>query len=329
VLIPISIAFLLGCEKTETSLLSNNSDVKVIRIDNASKTGTTMLSFSSSKAFDSTLHVLDSLVEFQEDNFISQYGHLSDSLLNDMEDQLNYDDQAPMENFESQLGFSNSLRNVFNSLEAIWLSDTARTLASHPVSQYPLSGAEMTLLNSSGEVMIGDTILKISLNGYIAFTDGDFNKLNQFNNGDSSILSHSSVIYHFRDWFSDCEPWIWSNSQLIVNSNKLLVMVLTFHAYPWKSVSAATILSYKKLIGNLYRSYRTSLGVCNTSLFYDEMCLWDEAGGCSMWKTKKRTKYSRYVADWGDYPNHRAKNGKSITGEFEFYNTYAARSLVW
>jgi len=30
-----------------------------------------------------------------------------------------------------------------------------------------------------------------------------------------------------------------------------------------------------------------------------------------------------------DYPNHRAKNGKSITGEFEFYNTYAARSLVW
>lgn len=74
VLIPISIAFLIGCEKESELFSKRKNSVEIINIDGAAKAGSTMLSFTSSAAFDSVLLLLDSLYIAHDDNFLSQWG---------------------------------------------------------------------------------------------------------------------------------------------------------------------------------------------------------------------------------------------------------------
>ena len=256
------------------------------------------------------------------------YGNLSDSLINLKEEEINYNDQASLETFENQMGFTNSMRQTFIPLEESWLNDTILNMSSYPGELYPFSYTEMALLNSNGEVKIGNSFLVLSADGYVEFTDGDTSKLIQYRNGDTTVLSTQNVKYYFHEASSSCSGW--KNQYYIIHEStkEHAIVHLHFHAYPWKGVSEAQITSYKYKNGK-FKKYRTQLGVKNGSVFYCKDCMEIIFGQSTPFKRKKAKSLSQHVANWSGLSGNRAKNNVSVCGLFEYYELEFSRTLEW
>jgi len=322
------VSFLLSCEKEEAIMSSTSSTVKVISIEGGLKTGSTMLEFSSTTAFDSVLNVLDSLVDIREDNFLATWGHLSDSLLNAKEEELSYDEQVPISDFVTQMGFTNSMRDTYIPLEESWLNDTILDMATNPGNIYPFSPSEMALLNSYGEVKIGNSFIVLSDKGYVEFTDCDTTKLLQYRGGDTTVLSSQNVKYFFHESSGSCTSWKGQYYIVYENTKEHAIVHLHFRAYPWKGVSMAQITSYKFKNGKFIK-YRTQLGVKNGSQFFCKDCFEVIFSQQKPFTRKKTKSLPQYIANWSGLSGNRAKKNESVCGLFEYYDQEFARTLTW
>lgn len=324
-LVALATVFMFGCSKEKINEQLNNdsnakSSVKLITLSDGSKTSITMLEFSNTNAYDSTITSLEQQMETLDDAFLAQYGYLNDSLLNEKEEDAGFVYQQPLIDFENSLNFTNSMRQVYVVAEENWLDNDSLDPATDPSLTYVFGNAEMAMLNENGEVKVDSILLKLTTDGFIAFTDGDINKLIRFNNGDMTVLNEPNVVTNLDEASrsANCKSWKGENNWDSYASKKKVKKHEHFHAYWWKGTSEAQITSYKKR-GRRWKKYRMNLGVANQSYFYDnDDCSTVKAQGWSRWKRKKRKSISKRFPSWGAFPVYRAKNGASVLGYFEY-----------
>lgn len=260
-------------------------------------------------------------------------GHLNDSLLNLKEEEINFDDQAPLSSWEDQIGFSNSMREEYNSLLDIWNSDTTANYKSHPLNTFPFTFAEMSLFNKDGEVKIGDTILKVSADKYVEFRDGDITKLNSYNNGNTSYLTDTTIYYNFTEGKKDtCRRWVDSSfAEHLENNTYEIIMYFRFHKYWWKAVSRVQIFSKKwKSSRKKYVPYRTSLKVTNQSYFKDvDDCSTNVFSQYKSKGPKERKNLKAVNTHWAKFPPDRARVNVSVYESFQYHGTSNSGFLTW
>ena len=327
--------FIISCNKeiipNDNNTNSNIKVVKLITLTSGYKTSITMLEFSDTNAYDSILSDLYQQVETHEDAFIAQYDSLNDSLLNAKEEEIGYNDQQPLIDFENSLGFTNSMRQVYDVDVEDWLNHDTLDSITDPDNTYVFDIEEMAMLNTGGEVKIGTAILKLTNEGFIEFTDGDVNKLARFNSGDMTVLNEPNVITSLTEnsRSSNCKWWKGKNIWDKYASKRKVKKHLHFHAYPWKGTSSVRITSYKKR-GRRWKRYRMYMGVQNTSEFYDrndcDNKIFQEA---SIWRRKKKKTIRKHCTGWGAFPGYRAKNWFSVVGQFEYSGKYNYEVLSW
>ncbi len=334
IIIISALFFVVSCSKSKldnSKVLSRNNDVKLITLSNENRTSITMLEFSSKHVYDSILTDLKQQMESYDDSFLAQYGYLNDSLLNEKEEEINYNDQQPLIDFENSLNFSNSMRQIYVIKEEDWLNNDSLDISEDPSKIYVFENEEMAMLNENGEVKIGVSLLKLTKDGFVEFTDGDINKLIRFDNGDMTVLNEPNVITNLNDnsRSSDCKWWASEDNEDNYASKKKVIMHEHFHAYPWKSTSSARITSYKKR-GNRWKKYRISLGVANMSYFFDNNDCDDPAAqGWTDWKRKKKKSIRQHFTIWRAFPNYKAKNSASVTGYYEYSGNDNDDTLSW
>ncbi len=209
-----------GCSKEKNiEPLSNVaqtdfSNIKVIAYSNSLKTGITMLEFPSINAFDKALSILNQQKKTYDSAFFAQYGNLSEEAYDAKQTEVGYNEQQPLIDAESSISFVNSMRQAYITIESTWLSKEDLDMGTYPKKDYPFSLAEMTLLNSSGEVKIGTALLKLTKNGYLWITDGSFTTLSSYNNGDMSVLNLTTVITNLNETSgNDCSSWVGEDDQ--------------------------------------------------------------------------------------------------------------------
>ncbi len=324
---------MFGCSKEETNeQVFNNStgNVKLITLSDGNRTTLTMLEFSDINAYETTLADLEEKLEMHDDSFIQEYGYLDDEALNDKEEEIGFNDQLPLIEFENQLGFQNSMRKAFVIAEKEWLNNEVLDPATDPSNTYVFGNAEMALLNEGGEVKIGKSLLKLTKDGFVEITDGDMNKLVRFDNGDMSVLDEPNVKTNLDEASrsANCKSWKGEDNTDKYSSDKKVIKHEHFHAYPWKGTSEAQITSYKKR-GSGWVKYRMNLGVANQSYFYDNDCGSIESLGWTGWKRKKKKSISQHFASRGAFPAYRAKNNVSVIGFFEYAGKSNYDVLSW
>lgn len=323
-----------GCSKEKNIEQFSTTDqsafekINVITYNNGLKTGTTMLEFASIQTFDTTLYMLEQQMRIYDSSFYAQYGYLSEEAYDAKQTELGYNEQTPLIEFESLLPYSNTMRQVYVALENDWLSKTELDISAYPKIDYPFSLAEMTVLNSDGEVKIGNCILKLTKNGYLWITDGSFTTLSSFNNGDTSVLNLSTVITNLNESSGDdCASWKGKDFEDPYASGKKVIKHVHHHSYPWKWTESAEITSYKQT-SNGWKKYAVDLGVSCQSYFRTSDCL-----ACyqvwSGWKRKHEKGIEKNNTIWGNLLGLRAENGASVYGGFEYPDHANSLVLTW
>jgi len=330
-----AVVFLMtNCKKEGPNVQVNKSalpNVKLVTLSDGTRTSSiSMLEFTNVTWFFAIMDSLAARVEAEDDAFLSQWGYLSDSLLNLKEEQIHFEYQQPLIDFEDYLDFTNSMRQTFVQEEAAWLNHDSLDFSQDPSRDYPFSIVEMTLLNAGGEVKIGNALLKLTKYGFVYFTDGSVQKLIRFNDGDMTVLQDTTVITNLLEASrsGDCTSWKPKDDFDDYETNKRVKRHVHFHAYPWGGMSQAEITSYKKQNGS-WKKYRIDLGVRDYSIFYDSDCNSVSHQECTPWKRKKDSKINKEVRAYGAFPGHRAKNDVSVEGDFEYANKSNYMMLSW
>jgi len=336
-LLCLTAVILASCSKERNadpiaeSIQTDLSGIKVISYNEGLKSGTTMLQFTSIINYESTINILSQRMDVYDSLFNLQYGSLSEDAYNAKMDEVGYNEQQPLIDFETSLSFSNSMRQAFVTAETSWLNQSNLDLATCPKKFYPFSIVEMSLLNASGEVKIGNAILKLTKDGFLWITDGSFTTLSSFNNGDMSTLNLSTVVTNLNRANSSgsCDNWKSKEvaNEYVTNSKKVIKHV-HFHSYPWKGTSSSEITSYKKNNNGNWKKHAIDLGVANQSYFKDNDC-YASVSMWSGWKHKNNKSIEKNNTSWGAFPQYRAENGASVLGYFEYANISDNLWLTW
>lgn len=175
-LITVSLLFtLFSCEKTELKNEESNKpfskiavvdpniaiygDIKAWQINNgiSNNCGKNILVFPSWVNYNQTIDYLDQQTETYCDAFDLQWGYLSDDLYEVKCNELGFDEDKKLLQFENNFTFC-SLRKKINTLETAWLAiqgdglwDANADLDNHFIED----DTERALLNEGVEVIIG------------------------------------------------------------------------------------------------------------------------------------------------------------------------------
>ena len=324
----IIISFLIiSCSHEEEYNQENSSlfGFKKITYTNAnSRNITQILEFDNMDIYQQTLASLEQAVEDWDDAFVNQYDYLNDEDLNDLEEELKFDDEKPLTDFENQNDFY-SLRNKFIYDEDNWLNNNILNLKNSPLDYeiYDLDETEMTLVNVFGEVKIGKAIYK-KLNqiqieginkflvtpidgGFIRINNGNFDNLNDFNNGNYSLINQDNfeIIsdYPIPCFIVPCDgnngnDNTGNNSSISTckkNKKKTKYFSTGNNKKVWAKVkmsgrrAKAKLRSYKKR-RRRWKKWRTYMNVKIQGFTKDYNCNWGEAINKSNSGRKKRIK---------------------------------------
>ncbi len=137
-----SIALFVSCNNNDVENVDsfNSLGFKTVKYNSINKnTGTKIIEFNNMESYENMINQLNEDVENWDDNFVATYGHLDDDALNDKEEELNFDDEKPLSDFENENNFI-SLRNKYFIEENIWLNNEELKDSNNPMNK------EFTLL---------------------------------------------------------------------------------------------------------------------------------------------------------------------------------------
>jgi hypothetical protein len=250
-----------------------------------------MLRFQNSVHLLQVLNQLDSEKELWNDNFQATWGSLDDDAYNAKAEQLNFDEDQPLKNFESQFSLS-SLRNKIYVEEDAWLDNTTLDPNTDPKSNTTIDGEIFqSVFNAQGEMRIGDSIYvekpyidvlrtvggSPNTKALILIPNGDITVLNQiraksFLTGADFTSSRGRVgaFYNkakpvtdnYDKSASGCKGHKRSFDEFPYdNGNKRYYVETKIRNYfIWSNVAAQTV-SYKKRDNGKWRRWKTSIGV--------------------------------------------------------------------
>jgi hypothetical protein len=294
-----------------------------------------MLEFRSPEDFQELVDQLERQIDAADDEFLSEFGRLSDDALHEYEYKTGYDTAAPLIEFERENGIERSMRQVYAEAHADWVQKEQLDPETDPAREFVYSEAEMTLLNADGEVKVGDSILIMKWNGFIEITDGDVDTLDRLQGGELDLLEAPNVVNGLseeshtqveildqrevtaRACGGNCKWWASTRHDHTYANKRKVVRRIQFRAWPWLGRSVVSITSYKKT-WFVWVRYRTNLGVANWSRFYDRDCRYLTSSVWTGWRHKRRSYLSVSVWRWGGFPGYRIIPGQSVKGYFSY-----------
>ena len=314
---------------------------------------TTIAEFDTQDTYNNYADDLDSQVDALDDAFVAEWGYLDDDALNAKEEELGFDSEKPLADFENQIGLQ-SLRQKYIAAENAWLDNNILDDATNPdnSSIYDFDESKMALINTLGEVKIGTTIIKklteqqisdinttlaksgvkgkaalVPIDGaYLTINDGDFNTLIAYNEGDVSVVNNGNVTvetgsttacsYFKKRTFID--PY--------TNGKKVWLKVKFDNVGGGLYFKAkAKIKSFKQKSNGHWKRYRTSLGV---QVATDQFCGGSYPVTKSM-KRKRRKKLKRTITRAGVGNLKASRDGESVIGGFEYGGKSGIMRLTW
>ena len=330
VILCIGLITFSACKKENSEIApanNKNSGIKLVNLETEAKTNITMLEFSTKELFDQTVSTLEAQIESHEDAFVQQYSALDDDALNAKEEEIGFNDLQPLLDFENLYSFTNSMRIEYVAAEEIWLDNDVLSTFTDPDNIYGFDIIEMTLLNREGEVKIGNSILKLTDEGFAFILDGSVSTLIRIREGDISALYEDNVETNIDPSKGSCSGWKKNDDQHNYETNRKVKRHVHFHSYPWKLVSQTKLKSYKKKNGR-WKKYRRTLGVNNQMFYYDKNCNY-KGGAYETWKIKRRKSIYVYNKYTGSILQGKAKNGQSVNGGFKYSNNTIYLLLTW
>lgn len=248
-----------------------------------------ILVFDDMETVKHTLKELENEVEKYEKAFVGRYRDVDDEELDKIEQEIGYDRNKPLKDFDNNLRFSSS--------EAAYLKAEARYLKhmhdkDDPNNNFIGDDEERTLLNACNEVMIDGTIYKLTKDGYFEINDGDFRTLAKLDNGNLRDIDNlpENVRFNAGDnpklddkdnlveksffskggnskskkslsfWpFRKCRTWKRRTGRVTSRSRTRRIKWSVSHwTYPWGRYVTARTTNYKRRWwGRGWRMYRT------------------------------------------------------------------------
>ena len=219
-----------------------------------------ILAFETMEDFKHTMNELERQCEAYDDGFVAHFDNLDEEELYNKEQELNYSEFKPNTDFENYFQFASSNADYLVA-EAQYLEQGDLNEADDPENHFIGEPEERSLLNSCNEVVINDTIYKLTENGYFEISDGDFGKLAlldafgedlpenvRFVGGENSSSMRS--VY--------CAT-VWGDSDYKSNSSETrkIRWWLKKSDQPWGGYLTAKTRNIKKRNNGKWRIYRT------------------------------------------------------------------------
>ena len=219
------------------------------------------------------------------------------------------------------------MKSAFEIEETNWLNNEILDTTIHPHIKYNFDITEMTLLNTEGEVKIGDSILKLTKEGYAYIVDGNVSTLIRIRAGDETAYNEPNVITNIDESKALCDGWEYDDHWDPYANKRKVYVAINFHSYPWKISSRSKIISYKKKWNGNWKRYRISLGAANQVYWWDRWCDY-KGSSYSNYKYKYRKSYSRYTTYWGSILNWKTQSGYTYGGYY-YNSSYKTLYLTW
>lgn len=261
------------------------------------------LKFNSIEDFNNTVDCLEAKSELMDDDFLSDWGHLNDSLLNIKEMELNYHEESVYYVFEQQHNIGYSLRKLLNDEEEAWLDndilDTINIPEDHAISEL----AVQSVFSSTGVVIIEDTIMLMKPNGlYYRILNGSFSTLDSILNN-TWVEGNPFVEINEIDGTrrSSCKRCKRSKPEIISNGNYRMKYSAGFCSTWIRRWMRATTTAYKKR-NNKWKKYRTSIQTSFASSFEPSTYCSSPTvtSRCNInFNSKRNKKYKCKNIDWG------------------------------
>ena len=131
-----------------------------------------MLVFQSGSQFTDVMQCLSDQVDTYGSDFDSQTNSMTEDQANDYAQSTGFDEDQPLVNFESNLGFY-SLRAKLSAATDQWLDNPVLDEANNPDNHVIMDDVLRTLLNPSGKVKVGSQVYDF-INPSTSVPDGGF-----------------------------------------------------------------------------------------------------------------------------------------------------------
>jgi|GEM_PF-4467373 len=335
---------------------SKNSSSKTDS-NKSSFNGTRIAVFSDELAYENYTEALENQVQNLENAFLAQWGHLNDDDLNAKEDELNFDSEKPLSDFENQIGLQ-SLRKQYLMAEEAWLNNDVLDSSTDPDSKpiYDFEDNEMAVMNTLAEVQIGTTIIKklnleeITLiseaqgilksttgknlltvpyeDKYLVIQNSDYDALIDFNNGDVSVINNPNVTVTNNPPATSCKYAKEVRKDFLIDSKKFFRAVIKVPrpSLGWNGKVKAKIVSYKKGFFG-WRKWRTKIDVGARGDVFNTSCD-NSPTYVNKWKGVKRKKKRIYIFRDKSFGSHKVENG-GMTGLYRHNNVIKELNLTW
>lgn len=172
-----------SCEKPEletfeSEITTSNHIIQTKTQDTTICIVNGLLSFKSLESLKSTVASLESAVNRYDDSFLQENSHLTPEELEQKEEEIGYNEYAPLINFDDSYNF-NSLFLKQAAAEREWLLQEELDIRTDPDNHFVEDKALQAIVNIYSEVLIGNAIYKMFDFGYVIITDGNFQTLYQ------------------------------------------------------------------------------------------------------------------------------------------------------
>lgn len=290
------------------------------------------LRFSNANDFRNTLNCLRSKTLEMEKEFLDDWGHLSDSLLDLKQEEIGYNEELVFQEFENNFGYA-SLRHQQNVLTDAWLNATPFDTSSAMIPDHVLGGKDIqTVFTDQGVINVDDTLLHYTSDGngfYIL--NGDFTILDSILTGTWSGRN-SNVEVHWSNGSvsrSSCKASKSSGWKWKYNSSGSYGMKYKagFYNILWVNKWYGTTESYKRKNGK-YKAYKQLIDAAFDTNFYSKASSGDCGTGPYPSDDSDQKKKKSLTVDYS-YETFRMKSGDHWGGHYIPQVSAIWHSVTW
>jgi hypothetical protein len=178
--------------------------------------------------------------------FYEQHKDLNDDERNALEEKLGFDEQQPLIDFDNQFKFYSLYQKIANE-ELEWLNHDKLDPKTDPDNHFIVQYSIRAVLNTDCEIQIGDSLYKLTEEGYFTICDKSMLTLSALNDNMQNYQSIPNVIFvgNEFDKASGCES-MRRNNGIVEQVPYRIKWVVSHWTYPWVRRCAAKIDNYKK-----------------------------------------------------------------------------------
>jgi hypothetical protein len=193
---------------------------------------------------------LEAQLEQHGDQFLSQYGHLDDDAQDSIVNAIGFVYEQPLIDFEQSLRINNTMRKSYEAAMKKWIDNEEFDTDTYPRNQYWYDYVDMALMTDLGEMKIGDSLFRVTPQGFYVVTDSNINTLMSLESASVNFSQFANVIAEVKTSLNanNCRKRGSKSYTHSYATNKKVICTVSHHVYPWNLISKAEITAYKKII---------------------------------------------------------------------------------